>query len=308
MASYNDEAMTTRDLDPPPAPQSLSLTTPTGDVFDLELRPLIAEEYPQCEDLQRLTWGQNFNEVVPSSMLKIAHRLGGVVSGAFAPDGRLMGFVHGVTGVRGGELLHWSHMAAVRPELRGCGMGRHLKLYQRREMLAIDCRIMEWTYDPLESRNAHLNLNRLAGEPIEYVRNVYGDGSTSALHQGIGTDRFIISWRLDDPDVEQVLENGPAPLADAVDNAPAVNTDANGRPFDEAELEGWELPDVPVFLVEVPADIQTLKRDEPTVAKAWRAGTRKAFEAALAAGYRIQRLKKNAADSRFFYVAETISR
>ena len=152
--------------------------------------------------------GENFRELVPASMMMINQKLGGVVVGVFDEDGGLLAFLLGQTGLREGtrELLHWSHMMAVRSHVRGLGLGRHLKLYQRRFLLDLGIDEAEWTYDPLESRNAHLNLNRLGALPFEYRRNVYGDGSTSGLHSGIGTDRFVTRWKLRDPNVEAKIE------------------------------------------------------------------------------------------------------
>src|SRR6185295_11484427 len=122
---------------------------------EILFRPLAgADDYAACVELQRTTWGRDFQETVPGSVLKICQKVGGVAAGAFAADGRLLGFVFGLTGVRAGSppcLVHWSHMLAVVPEARDLGLGTRLKLYQRELLLPLGVERVEWTYDPLEA-------------------------------------------------------------------------------------------------------------------------------------------------------------
>src|SRR5205085_3600896 len=136
------------------------------------------------------TWGESFAEAVPGSILKICQKVGGVAAGAFEVGGeeRLLGFVFGLTGVRHGRLAHWSHMLAVLPEARDLGLGTRLKLYQRDLLLPLGVESVLWTFDPLEARNAHLNLNRLGAEVLEYVEDMYAGELGSELSKGIGTD------------------------------------------------------------------------------------------------------------------------
>src|SRR6201999_2681869 len=103
----------------------------------------------------------------------------------------------GLTGVRGGRLVHWSHMLAVAPGARDLGLGTRLKLFQRDLLRELGVLSVLWTYDPLEARNAHLNLNRLGAEVVEYVEDMYAGEMGSDLAEGIGTDRFIVDWRID---------------------------------------------------------------------------------------------------------------
>jgi predicted GNAT superfamily acetyltransferase len=199
------------------------------------------DEYRACFDLQLTTWGSDFRETVPPSVLKISQYVGGVAAGAFAADGRLLGFVYGLTGVRppgGGRrlppvaappgtplnsperppgpapLVHWSHMLAVAPEARDLRLGMRLKLYQRDLLAPLGIEAMEWTFDPLEARNAHLNLNLLGAEVIEYVEEMYAGEMGSQLAHGIGTDRFIVRWQLAAPAGAGGAGAAPDPLPD----------------------------------------------------------------------------------------------
>lgn len=272
--------------------EEVTVRTAAGEPLRLELRSIGSRDYGQCEELQRATWG-DFDENFPESMMKIIQRIGGVVAGGFDEDGVLRGFVLGLTGVRQGRLWHWSHMAAVRPELRSGGLGRHLKLFQRRLLLETGVEVAEWTYDPLEARNAHLNLNRLGAMAVEYLRNVYGD-STSALHAGVGTDRLVVRWELASPAVEAAIAGRPAALPPGLAEAPIPNVDPEGRPREDP----FELPASSVLRIETPTNLQALKAADLATAQAWRVSTRRAFEAAFAAGYAVRALLREEMDGK----------
>lgn len=273
----------------------LTIRTAAGEALTLTLRPLSRDDYAQCEELQRHVWGDDFREMVPASMMMINQKLGGVLAGALDPSGRLVAFVYGLTGLRDGRPFHWSHMLGVHDDFRGLGLGRQLKLLQRRLLLDMGVEVVEWTYDPLESRNAHLNLNRLGAEPVEYLRDVYGDGSSSRLHAGIGTDRFVVRWRLGDPKVAaRIAGRGTPPPAG---DAPLVNAGAGG-PLEPP----FELPDAAVLRVAIPADVQAVKSASAETAKCWRESTRFAFEAYLGRGYRVPHLVLDRAAGLSYYV------
>jgi predicted GNAT superfamily acetyltransferase len=216
---------------------------------EVEIRSLrSAEDYRACLDLQRETWGSSFSEAVPASILKVSQRIGGIAAGAFDGDGALLGFVFGLTGVEGGRLVHWSDMLAVRRSHRGMGLGRRLKEFQRQALAPLGVEIVYWSYDPLEARNAHLNLERLGAAVTEYVVDMYAE-SDSELHHGLGTDRLVVAWPI----------TGAAAQRD---------------------------PD-PELRIEVPWDIQAVKTHAPAEAVAWRARTRDAFLDAFRRGYRV---------------------
>ena len=129
-------------------------------------------------------------------MLKVTQYIGGVTAGAFDPDGRLLGFVFGMMGSMDGRLVHWSDLLAVHPDARNKGLGRRLKLFQRQLLLPLGVETMFWTYDPLVTKNAYLNIVRLGARPTEYVVDMYGADTHSAMQGGIGTDRFVVAWDL----------------------------------------------------------------------------------------------------------------
>jgi len=238
-------------------------------------------EYLACVVLQRTVWGEGFTEGVAPALLWVAQRTGGIASGAFSAAGELLGFVFGITGYRAGEPVHWSDMLAVRPDQRGRGIGRALKMHQRELLLAAGVARAQWTFEPLESRNAWLNFS-LGVTVREYIRDAYGEGA-SELHRGLGTDRLVADWQLGDPRVAARMAGSQ--LGSEARSAPAVNDvvfDADGWPEPAApRLDHTEAQ----LRIRIPADIQLLKTAAAPLARAWRAAARAAFEHYLTRGW-----------------------
>lgn len=256
-------------------------------------------EYEACVEFQRETWGRDFNDVVPLSILKVGQYVGGVTAGAFDGTGRMLGFVFGLTGVREGRLVHWSDMLAVRPDLRDLNLGWRLKAYQRETLLPLGVESVYWTYDPLEARNAHLNLNKLGAEVAEYTVNMYGD-STSELHQGLGTDRFIVDWRIQSARVSRILDGVREPISERFAAAPVINPpDGHGLPVDGPLVEAGAVR------VEIPARIQEAKRAHPDAGRRWRESTRRAFTHYLALGYRVSTIYRDGGDRCYYGIEKT---
>lgn len=246
----------------------------------VEIRPLRGlAEFEAAVALQEVTWGEGFSQRVPTSLMKVAQRTGGVASGAFDPGGSLLGFVFGLAGLRDGEPIHWSDILAVHPHHRGRGLGRALKLHQRARVLELGVRRMYWTADPLEAGNAHLNLNRLGARAVEYQRNFYGD-SDSPLHTGLGTDRFVLSWALDREPPAAPVEWRPEELVAGLE---ARVSGRAGIPAPGEPKTALEAP----FRVALPARIQEVKARDPGAARAWRHATRAVLEPALQGGCRV---------------------
>ncbi len=255
------------------------------------------EDYEACVRLQRKIWGENFHDVVPATILIVSQQVGGVTAGAFDASGRLIGFVFGISGVKNGELAHWSDMLAVRPEARGLGLGKRLKFFQRDLLLAQGIKVAYWTYDPLIAQNANLNLNGLGAMVVEYVANMYGD-TGSTLHAGLDTDRFVVKWQLAAPRAK--LNNGasfPPPEALA---APVVNPDAVTGHAPHAR--GQPLPTTRWVRVMVPPDIEQVKIATPDDARLWQLATRRAFQQYLANGYRVAAFHYSTDPGRSFYL------
>jgi predicted GNAT superfamily acetyltransferase len=185
------------------------------------------DEFRRCVELQREIWGEADLEVEPATMFVVAAHTGGQVLGAFDGE-RLVGYTLAVVGLRHRVPYLHSHMTGVHSEYRDRGVGRMLKLFQRTEALGRGIRLIQWTFDPLEVRNAHFNLNRLGAICREYHPNLYGV-TTSPLHRRLETDRLLVEWRLDSPRVVAAIENL---VKDPVE-APAIIE----LP---AELEDWQ--------------------------------------------------------------------
>ena len=163
------------------------------------------EEFHCCVELQRRIWGEADLEVEPVTMFVVAAHSGGQVLGAF-DNGRMIGYTLAVVGLRNGVPFLHSHMTGVLSEYRDRGVGRMLKLFQREEALSRGIRLVQWTFDPLELRNAHFNLNRLGAISRNYLPNVYGT-TTSPLHRGLATDRLLVEWRLDSARAVAAIQN-----------------------------------------------------------------------------------------------------
>lgn len=163
------------------------------------------EEFHACVELQREVWGEADLEIEPTTMFVVASHTGGQVLGAY-DGGRLVGYTLAVVGLRQGKLYLHSHQTAVSASYRDRGVGRALKLFQREEALSRGIQRIEWTFDPLELKNAHFNLNRLGAIARKYIPNLYGV-TTSPLHRGIATDRLLAEWQLDSPRVSAAINN-----------------------------------------------------------------------------------------------------
>ena len=249
----------------------------------IEIRALRTDdELRQCVALQRATWGMDYEDLVPPSVLTIAQKIGGIAAGAFDADGRMIGFVFGMAGVRNGRIIHWSDMLAVRSDARDRGIGRRLKEYQREAAKASGATAMYWSYDPLVARNAHLNFNRLGVMVDEYVEDMYG-ASESDLHRGLGTDRFVVAWPLDAAARPAFAGAGASPLTESA--AMVLNPDA--RVITGQRLIAIDAVPPADVRVEIPLDIVAVRDAAPDKAVHWRQSTRAAFQWALGRGYAV---------------------
>jgi predicted GNAT superfamily acetyltransferase len=189
------------------------------------------EEFQRCVALQKEIWGEEDIEVEPATLFVVAAETGGQVLGAFDGE-RLVGYTLAVVGFRDGVVFLHSHMTGVLGDYRDKGVGRALKLFQREEALGRGIRLIVWTFDPLELRNAYFNLNRLGAIARKYQPNLYGQTS-SPLHLGLPTDRLWAEWQLDSARVVAAVSD----LAKEPEEAPATIELPS-------ELEGWKQSDM----------------------------------------------------------------
>jgi len=275
---------------PPSAPDVPAFTRTVGGTT-VRIRPLTtADDGRACVELQRHVWGWDQADVVPATLLHVAEFVGGLAAGAFDQHGTLLGFVFGISGVRDGQLAHWSHMLGVRESARNMGIGRLLKEYQRSTLAARGITRIYWSFDPLMAKNAYFNLNRLGAKVVEYVPDMYGT-TESPLHYGLATDRLVVC-----------LEGGQrtaAPLnPTAHDRLPILT--AFPRLSDVTMSVGDRNPES--VLIEIPADVLDVMRRSPPAAQTWRLAVRDHFQWAMARGYTISGVLADAGDGRVFYL------
>jgi predicted GNAT superfamily acetyltransferase len=236
-------------------------------------------ELRAVEALQKEVWGSDDLDVVPLTLLVASRAVGATLIGAY-DDGSLVGFVYGFTGYEHGQVTHHSHMLAVKPAYRNHKLGFKLKLAQRESVLAQGITRITWTFDPLQSLNAHLNFGKLGVVSDTYKINFYGEATSSFLHQ-IGTDRLWVTWLLDSQRVRDRLQDGivEKTLFESTDVRVLVRVASGGVP------ESFENFSSPKLAIEIPWDINLLQREQPRLALEWREATRWAFQKALDAKY-----------------------
>jgi len=183
---------------------SISPAQEAGESRELRIAPVKAlADFERCVEVQLAVWGYSDGDLIPKRVFIVAERIGGQVIGAFERD-LMVGFAMSLPGYRDGKSYLHSHMLAVLPEYRNAGLGRKLKLAQRDDALARGFDLMEWTFDPLEIKNAHLNMVRLGAIARRYIPNFYGP-STSPLQGGLPTDRLVAEWWLGSARVRRTL-------------------------------------------------------------------------------------------------------
>jgi len=226
------------------------------------------EEFAACEAMSRDIWGAAERNVVPRELLLTMQQNGGLVHGAYLPSGRMIGFCFGFAGLRDGRLRLCSHQLGVEPAYRGSGIGIALKMAQAQDARTRGYELISWTFDPLEARNAYINLHRLQCIARVYDRDHYGV-MEDELNRGLPSDRFEAEWWL----------NGLPPIRNADNPTVLLSVGDDDRPVrhpGRAPGDG--------AVIEVPLDFQTIKKGSMDLALTWRMETRAALETALQAG------------------------
>lgn len=244
------------------------------------------DECRRIVELEKRIWGYtDAEDLVPAIILMLSAKRGGMLIGAERPDGSLAGFAFSLASIVDGKPAQWSHMMGVVPDARVQGLGRALKLAQRERALAMGIELIEWTFDPLQAVNAHLNFARLGVIATTYAENIYGD-SSSVLHRGTATDRLIAEWWIQRPHVERRLAAGPLTARDSrVGDAPVLNELSSRDPWD-MPAETTAPPEGDRVMIRVPARFSDMQVEQPELAQAWRQQTRALFTQCFARGYR----------------------
>ena len=259
------------------------------------------DDYAQVVELERVIWGPGYDDVVPVSILAISVLRGGILIGAFS-GARMVGFVYSLPGIKHGKPMQWSHMLGVLEAHRNDGTGRQLKLLQRERTLAMGLELIEWTYDPMQALNAHLNFTKLGVIVEEYEENVYGP-SSSPLHRGNPTDRFVAEWWIAKPHVERRLQGGGALTlrTDEIAAAAAANRAVPAGEWLVCEEKDLAL-EARRVLVEIPMHFTEMLARAPEKALEWRLATREIFTTYLRRGYRAVDFRLDRANGKGSYL------
>ena len=260
------------------------------------------DELRRVVELEKIVWEYTDGEdVVPVPILAITVKRGGILIGAFDGSDAIVGFVYSLPGLKSGCLIQWSHMLGVVAAYRNAGLGRSLKLEQRQRALAMGIEVIEWTFDPMQALNAHLNLTKLGAVVVEYEKNIYGE-SSSPLHRGTPTDRFVAVWNLKSSRVAARLAGGPGDVPQ-LGEIPLINETRVANSWLTCGAWNSKLEDARLR-VEIPFDFGKMQRSSPDVASDWRTASRDIFLTYMARGYRVVEFALDHTAGRGWYVLE----
>ncbi len=241
------------------------------------------DDLRKVETLEQEVWGLSDRDVLPLTMSVAAKEAGSIWLGAF--DGaHLVAFAFGFLGMQDGQVMVHSHMLAVRDGYRDLDLGYKLKVAQRERALSMRIHGMTWTFDPLQSRNAHLNFGKLGVISDRYKIDFYGPETSSVLHRN-STDRLWVRWPLSSRRVQERLQGKDkrAELLDVLSRLlPLIRFNGDGKPARtdlDAALTRQRIA------IEIPSDIVSIEQKDPALAREWRDATRWAFTEALKAGF-----------------------
>jgi predicted GNAT superfamily acetyltransferase len=242
------------------------------------------DDLEKLVEIQRIVWKHADLDITPVHQFCISSFMGGLILGAWV-DNELAGFVYSFPAIFKGQFCQHSHLLAVLPEYRGYGLGKRLKWAQRREVLKMGLDIITWTYDPMQSRNANLNLHTLGAICRTYLPDFYGETPALRLGPGIPADRLLVEWPVKTARVEKKAR-GKKEEPGEIDSWPKA---VEGRLAKNGQyLPGRPVLNLkcPVFLVETIRDLQPLQT-VPEVIGEWQTALRQAFNHYFKQGYAI---------------------
>ncbi len=253
-----------------------------GDKTIVIREPSIPDDYRKLMDVQLEIWGMpDYSEAVTYHMLMASHRNGGIVLGAFEePSGRAVGLIYTVPAYKDGKLYMYSHLAGVIPEYRYLGIGKIMKIFQRRIAIEKGYYLIEWTYDPLQSSNAYFNIVKMGVIIRKFYINYYGE-LQDEINRGMPTDRFIAEWYIRSPRVKAIIEENKKKTItyeNLLELDPHIATNVeikNNKPI----LINTSLSNKKdLVVIEIPGDINELKKKDLELVLDWRIKLRKVFE------------------------------
>ena len=227
------------------------------------------DDFQQCIDLERAVWKDDDIGIMPIRLYMISKACNAPTIGAFEASGRLVGFVHTMIALMDGHVVYHSHLAAVVEDLRHRDIGYRMKLAQRRRAIEDGVPLITWTFDPLQSRNAHLNINKLGAVIRRYEVNYYGEGLSTVFDSELPTDRVFAEWWVSSPHVDSVL--------------------AGKQPRIEGEAE----------TVPIPEDITKVRARSLDELLEWRVRVREDFQGKLAGGLIARAFEREGGASRY---------
>jgi len=245
------------------------------------IRSLVSlSDFNACVDIQKVVWRHSPEDLTPAHQFCMSVETGAILLGAFV-EGRLAGFVYSVPAYHRGLICQHSHLLAVLPEYQGYGLGKRLKWAQRTKALKLGLSLITWTYDPLQVRNASLNLHTLGAESRIYLPNFYGGVASLVFADTVPSDRLKIEWSIASRRVRDRLGN-TFPSYDPGREVKAL----------EGRIENDRLEPGPVrsagsvgrFLVEIPKDLSKYKH-EPAYIRGWQDALRRVLRRSFSGGF-----------------------
>ena len=232
------------------------------------------EDFKQCIELERAVWKDDDIGIMPIRLYMISKASNAPTIGAFEPSGKLVGFVHTMIALIDGQVVYHSHLAAVLEDLRHKDIGFRMKLAQREHAIKAGVPLIIWTFDPLQSRNAHLNINKLGAIIRRYEVNYYSEGLSTVFDSAVPTDRIFAEWWVSSPHVKSVLAG----------NRPHVDGGADS--------------------VLIPEDINRVRAESIEEHLKWRLRVREAFRDKLAGGLIVRGFERGGGTSRYLLGAD----